>query len=167
MCAWVRRDTRGQPHPRGIEQQKNALLARDVSTKRETRYWAFRTLWHCEVLTGAYQTLRQRRSLLQLQHHHRCQTLGDFLSRGRDSNRNTFVVLNVVQILQPSEEPRTTASCCSFFRRTGGQQLTQESVVQLRHLDRATCVACDTNRSRRCERCSFCKSDTPTRDLIV
>ena len=119
MCAWVRRDTRGQPHPRGIEQQKNALLARDVSTKRETRYWAFRTLWHCEVLTGAYQTLRQRRSLLQLQHHHRCQTLGDFLSRGRDSNRNTFVVLNVVQILQPSEEPRTTASCCSFFRSTG------------------------------------------------
>ena len=35
------------------------------------------------------------------------------------------------------------------------------------HLDRAACVACDTILSRRCRRCSSCKSDTPLRDLVV
>ena len=52
-----------------------------------------------------------------------------------------------------------------LVQRHGGQQLTQESVSQLRNLDRAACVACDTIRSR-CHRCSFCKSDTPLRDLV-
>ena len=47
------------------------------------------------------------------------------------------------------------------------QQLIQDSVAQLRHLDRAACVLCDTIRSRRCHRCSYCKSDTPTRDFSV
>ena len=75
------------------------------------------------------------------------------------SDKNTFDVLNAVQIQQPLKQPRTTASCCTWFRST---QLTQKSVAQL-HLDRAACVACDTIRSRRCHRCSFCKSDTPTR----
>ena len=40
-------------------------------------------------------------------------------------------------------------------------------MAQQRHLDRAACVACDTIRSRRRRRCSFCKRDTPLRDLVV
>ena len=54
-----------------------------------------------------------------------------------------------------------------MVQKHGGQQLIQESVVQLRTLDRAACVACDTIRSRRCRRCNFCRSDTPLRDLFV
>ena len=93
---------------------------------------------------------------------------GDLLRRGRDpSHNNSFAVLTVVQIRQPSEEPRTMGSCCTWFRNTGGQQLIQESVAQLRHLDRAACVACDTIMSRRCRRCSFCKSHTPLGGLVV
>ena len=48
-----------------------------------------------------------------------------------------------------------------------GQQLLPERVGQLRHLDRAACIACDTTWSRRCRRCTFCGSDTPLRDLLV
>ena len=63
------------------------------------------------------------------------------------------------------------ASDCGLMmhmvQKHGGQQLIQESVAQLRHLDRAACVACDTVRSRRCRRCGFCKSDTPLRGLVV
>ena len=33
-----------------------------------------------------------------------------------------------------------------MVQKHGGQQLTQESVAQLRHLDRAACVARDTNQ---------------------
>ena len=47
----------------------------------------------------------------------------------------------------------------------GGQQLSQESVVQLKQLDRAACVFCGTTRSRRGNRCSHCKKDTETRDI--
>ena len=43
----------------------------------------------------------------------------------------------------------------------------QESVAQLRQLDRAACVLCDTIRSWRCHRCSHCRRNTPTRDIIV
>ena len=87
------------------------------------------------------------------------------LRRGRDnSHENPFAVVTVVQILQPSdqpsEEPRTTASW-HMVQKHGGQQLIQESVAQQRHLDRAACAACDTIRSRRCRRFSFCQSDTP------
>ena len=125
-------------------------------TYRVTQYQAVRTLRNIECTTYIYQILRQRRLLLQPQHHHRCQTLEDPLSRGRDSsNRNSFVVLSVVQILQPSEEPRTTASCSTWFRSTvGSSSLNQESVAQVRHLDQAATVFCDTIRSRRCHRFS-------------
>ena len=40
-------------------------------------------------------------------------------------------------------------------------------IAQLRNLDRAACVACDTIRSRRCSRCNFCGNDTPLRDLSL
>ena len=39
----------------------------------------------------------------------------------------------------------------------GGQPLTQESVAQLRQLDRAACVICGTTRSRRGELCNHCE----------
>ena len=54
-----------------------------------------------------------------------------------------------------------------MVQKHGGQQLTQESVAQLRQLDRAACVFCDTIRSRRCHRCSHCRRDTPTRDIVL
>ena len=55
--------------------------------------------------------------LFQPQHHRRCPTLGGLLRRGCDSSKkNTFVVFDVVQIREHSEEPRTTASCCTWFR---------------------------------------------------
>ena len=86
------RKPQGQSPTRGIEQQKNALLARDVSTKRVTQYRAVRTL---SGTSSSQLILRQRRPLFEPQHHHRCQTLEKLLSCGRDSsNRNTFVVLN-------------------------------------------------------------------------
>ena len=59
-------------------------------------------------------------------------------------------MLNVVQIQKLSQKPRTTASCCTWFRSMVDQHFIQESVAQLRQLDRAACVLCDTIRSRRC-----------------
>ena len=47
----------------------------------------------------------------------------------------------------------------------GSQQITQESVAQLRQLDRAACVICGTIRSRRGSRCNHCK--TASRDINV
>ena len=49
----------------------------------------------------------------------------------------------------------------------GGHKLTPESVAQLRQLDRAVCVICGTLRSRRGHRCSHCRADTATRDLVI
>ena len=40
-----------------------------------------------------------------------------------------------------------------------------ESFGQLRHLDRAACMFCV--RSQRCNRCCFCNSNTPLRELRV
>ena len=42
----------------------------------------------------------------------------------------------------------------------GGQTLTQESVAQLRQLDRAACEICGTNRSRLGNRCNQSRTDT-------
>ena len=48
---------------------------------------------------------------------------------GRDSsNRNTFVVLSVVQIQQPSEEPRATASCCTWCRNMVGNSSSKKAL---------------------------------------
>ena len=44
-----------------------------------------------------------------------------------------------------------------MVQKHGGQQVIHESVAQLRHLDRAACVLCDTIGSRRCHRCSQCE----------
>ena len=49
----------------------------------------------------------------------------------------------------------------------GGQAFLQESVAQLRQLDRAACVFCGTIRSRRGNRCDHCKKDTATWDIAV
>ena len=42
----------------------------------------------------------------------------------------------------------------------------QESAAQLRQLDREACVLCDTIRSHLCNRCSHCRRDAPTRDIV-
>ena len=105
-------------------------------------------------------SLRQRRPLLQLKHRHRCQPLGELLSRGRD--KNAFVVHNVVQILQLSEEPRTASSCCTWFRSSSPKRALPCCAIST-----APPVKPVTFRSRRCRRCSFCRSDAPTRNLIV
>ena len=52
-----------------------------------------------------------------------------------------------------------------MVQKHGGQQVIQESVAQLRQLDRAASVLCDTIRSRQCTRRSHRKKDTPTRDI--
>ena len=97
-------------------------------------------------------------SLFQPQHRCRCTTLEDMLRRGRgSSSKNAFVVLNVVQIQQPLNEPRTTASCGTWFRSTA------ENSPPMRVLH--NCAI--TIRSRWCHRCSYNESDTPTRDLTV
>ena len=49
----------------------------------------------------------------------------------------------------------------------GGRPVLQESVAQLRQLDRAACVFCGTIRSQRGNRQSHCKTDTATRDILV
>ena len=49
----------------------------------------------------------------------------------------------------------------------GGQRLLSKSIGQLRHLDRGPCMVCGATRSRRCNRCSFCNSHTPLRELLV
>ena len=61
-------------------------------------------------LTDLQLTDTPRTSLFQSQHHRRCPILEDQRSRERDRNRNTFVVLDVVQIQKLSEARRTTAS---------------------------------------------------------
>ena len=100
-CA-PRKTTKPGPPTRGIEQQKTASPVRGASTKRETEYQAARTLSRVELKHCSYQILWQRRPLFQPQHHSGCPTLGDLLRRGRDSSsRNTFVVLNVLQIQEP------------------------------------------------------------------
>ena len=52
-------------------------------------------------------------------------------------------------------------------QKHGGQRLLSESIGQLRHLDRRACVICGALRSRRCNQCSSCNSDTPLRELRV
>ena len=52
-------------------------------------------------------------------------------------------------------------------QKHGGQQLLPESVAQLRQLDRAACAVCGTITSQRCNRCGFCNSNTPLRELRV
>ena len=52
-------------------------------------------------------------------------------------------------------------------QKHGGEQLLPESVGQLRHLDRASCVVCGAVRSQRCNRCGLCQSNTPIRELRV
>ena len=49
----------------------------------------------------------------------------------------------------------------------GGQRLLPESIGQLRHLDREACVVCGAVWARRCNRCSFCNSNAPLRELRV
>ena len=118
--------------------------------------------------THAFQ-IRQRRLLLQPQHRRRRPTLGDLSMRGPSSPESIFDVRSVAQIL-PSEQSPATASCSTWFRNGGRQQLLPESVGQLRHLDRAACEACGIIRWRRCRWCTFCGSDTrdtPFRDLRV
>ena len=100
--AWEKHEIWDNPPTRGIELQKTASPARGASTKRETQYQAARTLSRVELKPCSYQILWQRRLLFQPQHHSRRPTLGDLLRRGRDSsNRNAFVVLNVLQIQEP------------------------------------------------------------------
>ena len=146
--------TRDQPRTRGIKQQKNAPDARGVSTKRRlsTRQSGL------SGTTCSCQTRRQRRPLHQPRHQHRCQTLGHFLRRGREGH---------LRCAQCGPDPAAFTGATDhglmllMVQKHGGQQLTQESVAQLRNLDRAACEACDTIRSRRCHRCRFCKSDKP------
>ena len=96
VSAFGKHETRVQVHTREIVQQRNVTLARDASAKRSTEYRAIRTL----CTTCSWEILRQRRPLLQPQHQRWCHTLGDLLRLGRDnSHKNTFAVLNVVQIL--------------------------------------------------------------------
>ena len=95
-------------------------------------------------------------------------TLEDLLRRGCDSsNRNTFVVLKSGPDPEAIRGARDHGLMLHMVQKHGGQQLIQESVSQLRQLDRVACVLCDTIRSRGCHRCSCFLRDTPTRDLIV
>ena len=52
-------------------------------------------------------------------------------------------------------------------QKHGGQQLSQESVAQLRQLDWAAFVFCGTVRSRWGNRCNHCKTDTATQNMKV
>ena len=52
-------------------------------------------------------------------------------------------------------------------QKHGGQRLLSESIGQLRHLDLGAYVICGAIRSRRCNWCSFCNSNTPLRELRV
>ena len=52
-------------------------------------------------------------------------------------------------------------------QKHGGQTLLEDSVGQLRWLNRQTCVHCGTIRSQRCRRCISCGFDTPLRELRV
>ena len=132
MCAWRKHETWVQLHTTETVQQKNVTLARDASPQKGNQYWAVRTLMCEDSTTFDCEILRNRRPPLQPQHERRCQTLGCLLRRGRDNSReNTFGVLNVVQIHQPSEEPRTTASCCTWFRSTGDNSSPKKALAIL------------------------------------
>ena len=52
-------------------------------------------------------------------------------------------------------------------QKHGGQVLLEDSVGQLRWLNRQACVYCGTIRSQRCRRCNSCGIDTPLRELRV
>ena len=52
-------------------------------------------------------------------------------------------------------------------QKHGGQTLLEESVGQLRWLNRQACVHCGTIRSQRCRRCISCGFDTPLHELRV
>ena len=56
-----------------------------------------------------------RRNPLEPQHHRQCPTLEDLLSRGRESNRNTFVVLNVAGSRRNLRSQNATTSCSPIF----------------------------------------------------
>ena len=90
-----------------------------------------------ESITHMWEILRKRRPLLQPHHATRTPSLCSTWSRSFSLQRSLGLMLHM-------------------FQKHGGQQLVQESVAQLRNLDRAACVARDTVRSRRCRRCNFC-----------
>ena len=82
---------------------------------------------------------------------------------------------------RPKQQPREYFRCARcgsdaatdhgvmlhIVEKHGRQRLLPGSAVQFCNLDRAAVIACDTIRSRRGRRCTFCKSDTPIRDLRV
>ena len=87
------------------------------------------------------------------------------LIRPRDSNGNISAVLSVVQIQKSAIEHRTMASCCTWFRTMVASNSFKKVLPSC---TRSTvCVLCDTIRSRRCTRCSHCRTDAPTRDIMV
>ena len=101
-------------------------------------------------------------------HRRQCPTLADLHRRGRDSSKQEYL-----RCARCGPDPAAFKGATvhglmlHMVQKHGGQQVFEESVAQLRNLDRAACVARDTIRSRRCHRCSHCKRDTPLRDLIV
>ena len=52
-------------------------------------------------------------------------------------------------------------------QKHGGQTLLEDTVGQLRWLNRQACVHCSTIWSQRCRRCKSCGFDTPLRELHV
>ena len=93
--AWEKHKTQVLPHTtETAQQQNNATPASDVSTKQETQCRAARTPSRGGFEACKYQILRQRRPLFQPQHRGRCPTLGDLLTRGRNSSlENTLCAM--------------------------------------------------------------------------
>ena len=119
-----------------------------------------------EFNTCKYQTPQVRKPLLQPHRHRRCPTHGDLLRRRRNSSlENTSSVRSVAPHTAAVRAVSGRGLMLHMVQKHGGQRLLPESVAQLRNLDRAACIACDTIGSQRCLRCTFCGSGAPLRDL--
>ena len=137
-CAFVKleiQDTR----EREIK-QKNATLAKGESTKRETPHQAARSSSHNEFGTCSWQTLRQRTSLFQSQHHRRCPFRDDGTATG------IFSLCSLWHRSRSLQRNRGPSSHVTHGSEAWWPAAHSKKVAQLRQLDHAACVLCNAIR---------------------
>ena len=74
---------------------------------------------------------------------------------------------SAVQIPPLTKHPPTEVSCSTWVKNTEDSNCSQKALGNCAVSTVSACVVCGTFRSQRCNRCCFCNSSAPLRELRV
>ena len=149
VSVWEKHGTQGQPSTKETTHLNLPLVERASTTEPRLHYARGPTPTVCRRPSSAARR--------------RCSIPAHTQQRPRQQRAN-------LQCAQCGADPQAYTGhtdnvlTAHMRQKHGGRTITPESVAQLRQLDRAACVICDTIRSRQCNRCNHCRADTAPRN---